>query len=159
MKLTTLLEEYPVNVNGKYIGKEKETKMEKWAVILTPQDKTHQITIDFRCGEGYRKWKGNQYSYQLNPRLGETPGKMAKMPRVPTIHFMENTEPALVPLQDIMEYLLSDCTAFEGFCEEMGYNPDSRKDEKMYPQMGKNYKLCKFLFGERFQDFINAEVD
>ena len=63
---------------------------------------------------------------------------------------------------DVVSALCSDARFVDGqtledFCAELGYDPDSRKAERIYKACQKHAPKIRRLFGEDFDLFANAE--
>ena len=62
---------------------------------------------------------------------------------------------------DVLSCLLLDATGyddarnFEDWAPEFGYDPDSRKAEKIYHECGEISKKLHALLGDHFQDFVD----
>jgi hypothetical protein len=48
---------------------------------------------------------------------------------------------------------------FEDWASELGLNPDSRQDEKLYRKVGKQVESLKKLLGDDYETFLSAEQD
>ena len=65
---------------------------------------------------------------------------------------------------DVLYSVISDAQSieyytFEGWCNEYGYDTDSRKAERMYHDCERENEQLKKFLGERYDEFMRAEQD
>jgi hypothetical protein len=64
--------------------------------------------------------------------------------------FSGNTEPSLYDVVSCLQKY--DVGSFEDFCNEFGYDTDSRKAEKIYKAVCKEYQAVERLFGDVMEE-------
>ncbi len=68
-------------------------------------------------------------------------------------------------LEDVLSCLISDAASvdsarsFEGWAEDLGYDPDSRSAERVYDKTVAQTAQLKALLGEHYEEVLYAERD
>lgn len=69
-------------------------------------------------------------------------------------------EPELLSVLGNLQMDISSVSGtFEDFCDEFGYDSDSRKVEKLYNAILKQKADLEIFFAEMFEEFMNCEND
>lgn len=108
--------------------------------------------------------KGMQITYKRGDKPAWSTGQshyrvvLTFQKRRMTVDFWTNGLPNVA---DVLSSLLLDASAgrmgFGNFCDEFGYDPDSRKIEKMYKACEKIVPKLERFLGAEYDSFQNAE--
>jgi len=121
----------------------------------------NRITSTVTFGNKAPRTNRHEWQIQSNPWTAQIRYQRRQM----TIPFW--TGPALGEPEtwDVVYCLLSDARCvywgetFEDFCDNLGYDHDSRKAWSIYQQVIKQSKELRRLLGDDFEDFIEMDED
>lgn len=177
--LEIALENKPVGIHSVYIGESKEGDWHRddWSCTLEYQGRT--MRIDYHMGIGHRVFPehlpnaayanggirvkssnatkvmtAGEYSKRYAGKTYQPPVKMTREFAI----VAEWAQPVPPTAIDVLNACLSDASAidltFENWCSELGFDPDSRKAERIYNQCIQQTIQLKQLLGGDFGHFI-----
>ena len=161
--LEKALIEKPVKIESYYLGeivKDKQ-KMDSFQVTLSYQGR--EMITTFKMGLGHRIVDKSKLFDLKTYGLGKYAGK--KIPYgigVRNVSILEKFSKATPPeVADVLYCLLSDALCgqdtFEDFCNNLGYNADSRKDLEVYLVCQKTEQDLRKLLGNDFSYFMEND--
>jgi hypothetical protein len=133
----------------------KETDADKWThyawrVTITRLSQTkkpaYSMTIPYRMGTAHSTPTKPSPLDRVN---GDTPEPTPTPPDIKTILWNLISDAAT------LEYVDS----FEEWARELGYDPDSRKAEKIYHACEEETRKTRRLLGDLYQEYLDAEND
>jgi len=111
------------------------------------------ITMDLEAGDVRDGWPSGSHHYRATLKLSR---------RRMTVPFSTGSAWTHDPeVADVLDYLISDASGYDGsgsfetWAAEYGYDPDSRKAEKIYKAVECQTDKLKQFLGVHYDDFIN----
>lgn len=130
---------------------------DKWIVIINGQD------FEYKTGIGYRE----ALNIHVKQKFQDTKNRNPKQEKSNLLLYIDElnkvSKPKPLNIDDVLYSLILDSqyafNSFDDFCQELGYDEDSRKAFEVYQTMQKNAKKVKTFISnldeatELFQDF------
>ena len=141
-----------VNFKTVFINFDDDKKMYKWKVFLG------EHSFDYSMGEAYFTPRYNQ-----NTRSNRF-AKMNKKPKgIETIPYNSNGWLHCPEFKGVLYSLILDMQCgdenYQDFCDNYGYDQDSRKALKTYLACQENGNKLKSIFNNEELEFINSQLE